>query len=291
MSMLCIGQSTYDISLPIDGWITENMKYRVYGKLECPGGPATNAAILLGKWHEEVYLYSRIGSDAYGSEIKKFLKKTHVHHIHIPDVEFVTPLSVILLDKTNALRTILNCPGVLQETSVVMEESEIDVILTDGHELEISLQFLNHYSNAKSVLDAGSLNERTLPLAKVVTYLVCSETFANQYTNMPVDITKPETWRTVFDKLNELNKNVVITLGERGVLYEEDGTIVNIPSFPVKAIDTNGAGDIFHGAFAYGLKHNMPLKDILIMASKTSSISVTRRGGSTSIPEREEVSI
>ena len=79
MSMLCIGQSTYDISLPIDGWITENMKYRVYDKLECPGGPATNAAILLGKWHEEVYLLSRIGNDAYGSEIKKFLKKTHVH--------------------------------------------------------------------------------------------------------------------------------------------------------------------------------------------------------------------
>ena len=73
-------------------------------------------------------------------------------HIAIPDPEFVTPLSVILLNKTNALRTILNCPGILQETSVAMEESEIDVILTDGHELEIFTAVFESLSQCEIII-------------------------------------------------------------------------------------------------------------------------------------------
>ena len=49
----------------------------------------------------------------------------------------------------------------------------------------------------------------------------------------------------------------MVTLGEKGLLYRRDGKITLMPAFKVKAVDTNGAGDIFHGAFAYAIKQQL----------------------------------
>mgnify|MGYP000497219371 FL=1 len=57
-----------------------------------------------------------------------------------------------------------------------------------------------------------------------------------------------------------------------------------MPAYKVTAVDTNGAGDIFHGAFAYGLYRNMSLIDILKLSSMTSAISVQKAGSQSSIP-------
>ena len=61
-SIFCIGQSAYDITIPLDGAICENQKYRVTQKEECGGGPAFNAAYLCAMWGEKVELISRIGN-------------------------------------------------------------------------------------------------------------------------------------------------------------------------------------------------------------------------------------
>ena len=52
-SIFCIGQSAYDITIPLDGAICENQKYRVTQKEECGGGPAFNAAYLCAMWGEK----------------------------------------------------------------------------------------------------------------------------------------------------------------------------------------------------------------------------------------------
>lgn len=81
----------------------------------------------------------------------------------------------------------------------------------------------------------------------------------------------------------------MVTLGERGLIYEEEGNVKSLDSYKVKAVDTTGAGDIFHGAFAYGLLENYPLIENLKLASKTSAISVQTLGGRQSIPHKDEV--
>ena len=68
-SIFCIGQSAYDITIPLDGAICENQKYRVTQKEECGGGPAFNAAYLCAMWGEKVELISRIGNDTYGERL------------------------------------------------------------------------------------------------------------------------------------------------------------------------------------------------------------------------------
>jgi sugar/nucleoside kinase (ribokinase family) len=84
-------------------------------------------------------------------------------------------------------------------------------------------------------------------------------------------------------------REVVVTLGERGVLYLEKGEVRHLPAFPVRAVDTTGAGDIFHGAFAYGVLQGWALAEVVRFAAMTAALSVTRPGARASIPELAEV--
>ena len=100
MNIFCIGQSAYDITVPIEGAIEENRKYRVLEYFECGGGPAFNAACLCGKWGANVELISRIGSDEYGKKLKETLQKYHVGTEYlIPCPGMKTPHSMIIAGK------------------------------------------------------------------------------------------------------------------------------------------------------------------------------------------------
>ncbi|MEF2608552.1 MAG: PfkB family carbohydrate kinase, partial [Faecalicoccus sp.] len=94
----------------------------------------------------------------------------------------------------------------------------------------------------------------------------------------------------IFSKLAELNKkHIVITIGDRGVLYQENQKIHHIPAFKTKTVDSTGAGVIFHGAFVYFLSRNYPLETVIKLASLTTSISTETMGGMISIPSLEAV--
>lgn len=73
MSIFCIGQSAYDITIPLKEPLIKNRKYRIEKCHECGGGPAFNAACLCAMWGAPVQLVSRIGADHYGEILRKIL--------------------------------------------------------------------------------------------------------------------------------------------------------------------------------------------------------------------------
>ena len=120
--------------------------------------------------------------------------------------------------------------------------------------------------------------------------LICSEDFARQYTNLEFHIYDANSINQVFEKLKELNdKQIVVTMGEKGLLYEDGDIIKHMPAFKCKPVDTTGAGDIFHGAFAHCLAKDYTLEESLKISSMTSAISVETMGGQVSIPSFTEV--
>lgn len=84
-------------------------------------------------------------------------------------------------------------------------------------------------------------------------------------------------------------KCVVVTLGENGLVYLDGDTFGRLPAFEVKVVDTTGAGDVFHGAFCYGLVHGFSLRANLRFASATSAMKCRQIGGRGGIPNREQV--
>ncbi|GAC1563797.1 MAG: ribokinase [Herpetosiphon sp.] len=84
-------------------------------------------------------------------------------------------------------------------------------------------------------------------------------------------------------------KTVIITLGERGALVMDDDGPTEIPTVPVQAIDSTGAGDAFIGSLAYYLVQGRSLRDAVTLANLVAALSVTRPGTQTSFPTPAEL--
>lgn len=260
-------------------------------KEECGGGPAFNAAYLCAMWGEKVELISRIGNDTYGKRLLEIAAQAGIGTNYlIKDDEIETPHSYIFSNQENGSRTLFNFPGEKKDIKYKYPDEEVSVILSDGHEPEISVEAIHHYKSAISIVDAGTCRESTMQVAKEVDYLVCSEDFARQYTGKTINLNDPKKACEIFEEVEQINhKHAVVTLGEKGLLYRRDGKITLMPAFKVKAVDTNGAGDIFHGAFAYAIKQQLDFYDVLKISSMASAISVQTLGAQSSIPQLTKV--
>ena len=86
-------------------------------------------------------------------------------------------------------------------------------------------------------------------------------------------------------------KNVVITLGEKGVYFENKDENFFVPALNLegKVVDTSGAGDAFNGAFAAALCENKDIKEALVFANTFAGISTTKIGTANSMPTRDEI--
>lgn len=84
---------------------------------------------------------------------------------------------------------------------------------------------------------------------------------------------------------------VAVTDGERGFFWLDGDTVRNVPAFPVIAVDTNGAGDIFHGAYTLGLAEGMDVEQAARFAGASAALKCARGSGWESIPDRAAVEI
>lgn len=282
--IICIGHASYDITFINDNYPVENSKNRIPEKIECGGGPASNAAYLLGKWGLNPSFIGVIGADVYGERILKEFQAVKVETKHVEiDQQYETTLSFILVNQILGSRTTFTYRDPLMKMRNP-QPVPADLILVDGQELEASLLALQHNPKAISIIDAGSLKEENVILGQKVNYLVCSKDFAEAFCKSKIDLDQPATVISAFTKLKETFKNtIIITMEAAGCLYEQDQQIKLMPSIKVKAIDSTGAGDLFHGAFVYGIAQGFPFEKTLQIANITGALSVTKKGGRYSV--------
>ena len=292
MKVLCIGHAAYDITLPVDSFPTENIKYRVEKRVECGGGPASNAAYLLQMWGIDTYFAGIVGNDVYGNKIKEDFESIGVNtkYLELND-KYETTSSFIIANNKNGSRTIFG----YRPTEMKMKDIEIDfipdLILVDGHEYELSKKMFKKYPYAIKVIDAGRNNKEVLELCKMADYVACSKDFAESVTNIKINYTYTN---TIVETMNELkdifdDTKIIITLEDKGCVYQKNGSTKIMPSIKVKPIDSTGAGDIFHGALAYGLAKKFSFEKTLKYANIAGGLSVEHIGGRFSIPKLEKV--
>ena len=288
--ILCIGHASYDVTIPLDEYPKENTKNRVPEKIECGGGPASNAAYLLGKWGLDTSFIGVLGNDMHGRRIIREFEEVKVNTDHIEfDENHDTTLSFIVVNKSNGSRTTFTYRSSEMKLKNKLD-LKADVILVDGQELEASIHAIENNPDAVSVIDAGSLKEETIKLSRMVDHVVCSKNFAEDFCQLKIDLNDPRTVVDVYTKMEaEFKGNIVITLEDKGCLYKTENKVKLMPSIKVKAVDSTGAGDLFHGAFVYGVANGMEMEKILKIANITGALSVTKLGGRHSVYELDEV--
>jgi len=295
LDVLAIGTAAYDFSLFVDAFPRENSKAEVYDMVEAGGGPAANAAYLGSLWGARCGFAGLLGDDYYGSRIRGEFQSVGTD-LSLTETRpgHATPVSFIVVNTRTGSRTIVNrkAPhGCLELPPERLTAFSPRVLLLDGHEPPASSTMLAAFPQATSMLDAGSLRPGTQQMAGSVDYLVASERFALQITGLK-DLAGPDQRQQCLSGLRTVAKPgavIVVTMGERGLIYDDLGVCRHLPAYAVRAVDTTGAGDVFHGAFAYALVRGCPLADTLKLASLAAALSVRERGGRRSIPSLEAV--
>lgn len=292
MNILCVGHAAFDTTVPVLEYPIENTKNRMNARVENGGGPANNAAYLLGKWGMNTYFAGIVGKDINGEKIKKELESVNVNTKYLEmNAEHTTTTSFIVANQSNGSRTIMTYrPSKMKMHKIDIKE-QIDVILIDGQEYEFSMDVLKKYPDAITIIDAGRDTDEVIDLCHLVKYIVCSKDFAEKVSGVKIDYNDFNTLKNAYHILDKkfINSEIVITLESNGCLYKSDNQIRIMPSLEVKAIDSTGAGDIFHGAFTYAISNNYAFEDCLKIANIAGAISVTRLGSRASMPEKDEM--
>ena len=286
IDVLCVGHASYDLSFTVAHHPTEDEKISAEGFVGCGGGPAANAAVTVSKLGLKSSFAGYLGQDIYGEKHYQELLEYGVHTDLIIRDTSPTPLSVVLV-KPDGKRALINYKG---ETSPLasgtIDFSSITpkVVLFDGHEPHLSKSLLERTQREgiPTLLDAGSVHEGTLALMEQVDYLVCSEKFARQFAGDE---------ETALARLAEVSSAVVITLGERGLIWRRGQERGVLSAFPVTAIDTTGAGDAFHGAFAAAVSLRMNWPDVLGYASAAGSLCCTKTGARPGLPSKDDMAL
>jgi sulfofructose kinase len=283
IDVLCVGHASYDLIFSVSRHPGADEKTVADDLFSCGGGPAANAAVCVSKLGLTSAFAGYLGRDLYGDRHLQELNDSGINTELIIRGASPTPLSAILVSP-DGKRCLINYKGdtqALPADAPDFSDVQAKVILFDGHEPFISLPLAEkaRQCNIPTVLDAGSVHEGTLALMSRVDYLVCSEKFAVQYAGNE---------HNALSQLAEIAPVVVITLGERGLIWQRGNEQGAVSAYPVTPIDTTGAGDAFHGAFAAGLALGLDWQTLLRYAGAAGSLCCTQMGARPGLPGREE---
>jgi sulfofructose kinase len=286
IDVLCVGISAYDLVFSLAGHPEPDEKTSADALVSCGGGPAANAAVTVARLGLKSAFAGYVGNDVFGEQILQEFASEGVVTDLILRGEEPTPLSVILV-KPNGDRTIVHYRGkshYLSADSVDLSAIEPSVILFDGHEPDASVRLADYASSKgiKTVLDAGSVHRGTLELMEKVDYLVGSRKFALGFTGESSE-------EAAVQKLFEHNSSVVITRGGQGLVWKNESGEGHLPAFNVEVVDTTGAGDAFHGAFAACIALDKDWDYTLEYSSAVAALCCTKLGARIGVPTREEV--
>ena len=285
-----LGQCALDYIGTVDAYPAPDVKCEMADLLIQGGGPVATALVALARWGVSCIFAGLVGDDLFGTMIRTSLDEEGVNTSQILVREGSgSQFAFALAESKTGRRTIFW----RRPTGPRPQPEELDFSLirrarafhTDGLFPEASLAGARAAKAAEVpvVVDAGTLREGILEVARVSDYFLASETFSRAF----VGGDKPvETCR----RLAELGPRVTgVTLGERGYVALAAGKIIERPAYRVQAVDTTGCGDVFHGGFTYGLLQGWNAEKCLDFAAWAAGLVSLKLGGRAGIPALTEV--
>lgn len=290
--VLCVGFACYDLTFSIEHHIAADEKMRATALVGCGGGLAANAAVTAARLGYRTGFAGYLGNDLYGDAHLAEFHESGVDTSLVLRGEPRTSLSAILV-KPDGARSLVNYREKLPQLAadaVDLAETRVGALLFDGHQRGLAVPLIAQARslNIPTVIDADAVNEGTTALMGLVEFLVTSERFGQQFTGCEDSL-------DAAIALGSYAPSVVVTAGARGVAWHNRpdsrfGAGAGwFPAFAVEAVDTTGAGDAFHGAFAAGLAAGMGWEELLGYASAVGALCCTKYGARIGIPTGAEV--
>lgn len=284
-----LGQCSLDCIGRVDAYPPPDVKCECSETVIQGGGPVATALVALSRWGVSCAFAGVVGDDLFGGMIKDSLENEGI------DIRGLkvrrgakSQFAFIAAEPVKGGRRTIFWR---RPTGDPIGASEIDyeglgrakVLHTDGLFMEASIAASGaaRQAHVPVVVDAGSLREGMLDLARSSDYFLASETFAKALVGSDGPL------KACF-RLAEFGPRVAgVTLGSKGYVALVEGRIIQRPAYPVKAVDTTGCGDVFHAGFVYGLLQGWRVEQCLDFAAWAASKVALQLGGRAGIPSLE----
>ncbi len=285
-----VGYTAYDYLGIVPHLPEPDTKLEVRELLEQGGGPVSTALVTVARLGKKPALIAKIGGDTRG---RLMLDDLHREGVDTSGV-VVSPghnsqFAFIMVEPEKGHRTILWGRAGLPN----LTEEEVDLGLVrsgrllhmDNHEIPgaIAAARAARESGIPVLVDAGSPDDRIEELLSLVDYAVTSQSFPEKLTGIRDPLKALEAIRAYGPRI------AAMTMGPDGAVALADDGLVHSPGFQVDVVDTTGAGDVFHGAFAFGIVEGMDIPAVLRFSNAVAAMKCRSLGGRTGIPTRPEV--
>jgi ribokinase len=289
MKLLNFGSLNIDYVYSVDHFVRPGETISSSKMEQFCGGKGLNQSIAVARAGGPIRHAGKIGRD--GVMLTDLLASSGVDVGLIAQSEAGTGHAVIQVD-VSGQNCILLYSGANHDIDTAFIDSVLagygkgDLILLQNEIVNLPYLMQKSYERGiKIALNPSPIDQALLsyPL-EYVTWLILNEIEGNALTGK----TDPE---EIADALLKKypESAVLLTLGRKGVLYKDKAVCERHGTYRVKPVDTTAAGDTFTGFFIAGIYEGLPMKDILRRASVASSIAVSRKGASPSIPTMKEV--
>jgi sulfofructose kinase len=288
--IIAIGHAALDRIYRIEAFPAQPTKVRALEHVEVGGGMAANAAVAMARLGARVELWSRVGDDPAGQTIRGGLKAERVDVRYVQAFEGSRSSTSAIIVDGRGERLIVNQrdSGMPSSTAWLPLERvrEAHAVLGDVRWLEgLRAVFARaREEGVPTVLDGDLGAREVMPeLLKLTDYAIFSAPALRELIPDGDDEARLETI------LGHGVLHAGVTRGERGYLWRERGAGGRIDSVQVDVIDTTGAGDAFHGAFAAMLAEGRPTPDCARIAAWAAAEKCTRLGGRAGLPDRAQL--
>ena len=292
MDVLVIGRNCLDFISVVDTFPAEDEKVALAFRLVEGGGQGGTAACCIARLGGRVGLIGKVGADQEG---RFCLDRLNFFGVDTRFVEIVkrgqTPVAYLFVTRKNGRRTIIyepsQLPGIaLTAQHLAMLSTAATVLLDPETTYLAEAVKMNKGPGTRIIYDCERWKPGVAQMMALADYFIPSAVFLD---SAPVTAEPMDFHQKVLRLDKDTRGQLIVTCGEQGAVYPHGGHLYRVPAPDVTAVDTIGAGDNFHGAFALAVSLGFDLHRAVRFAVAAASLSCREYGGRKGLPDRREV--
>ncbi len=288
-AILCAGIIVLDEVFRVDRFPQPDAKTQAQSFFIVNGGCAANTAVASARLGGRAALAGPLGEDSNGDRVLAALAREEIDCTGCQRLAGVpTALSAIFIDARGDRMIVTYCDDRLAAATPADAADLVagaDAVVADNRfpEFVRPICVAARARGLTVVLDADRPTQTSDELFRIATHVVFSAECLRATTGLD------DLGAALAGIAGTTSSFLAVTQGPRDVLWREGATLRRSPVFAVEAIDTLGAGDVFHGAFTLALAEGRDVVAALRFAAAAAGLKCTRLGGSMAAPRRAEV--
>ncbi len=290
IDVLVIGRACIDHLCVVERYPQEDAKIHLLERFVEGGGQGATAACCVARLKGNVAYVGVVGDDEEGSFCLKRLQDFGVNTSHMKIIPGGhTPVAYVLITASSGRRTIVYEPGTLPSIEIDEAISSLvtraKVILLGPQATHLARPLKSFQNLPPVVYDCERYREGIEDMMAVADYFIPHYGFLESGGVTLAGTSKQE---KIFSLKRMISGRLVVTDGEHGAYYIDEGSLIHVRTPVVQIRDTTGAGDNFHGAFSMAISMGFDICDAVRFAVAVASLSCRALGGRAGIPEYDE---